>query len=72
MVILEITNQEFNEGEPGVLGVFIDTEAKRVVDVIAARTVRTLNDTISNFDENPQRLIFGGETVKDYDGRTRR
>lgn len=42
MVILEITNQEFNEGEPGVLGVFIDTEAKRVVDVIAARTVRTL------------------------------
>ncbi|OHV81117.1 MlaD family protein [Rhizobium sp. LCM 4573] len=36
------------------------------------RTVRTLNDTISNFDENPQRLIFGGETVKEYDGRTRR
>ncbi len=36
------------------------------------RTVRSLNDTISNFDENPQRLIFGGETVKQYDGRTRR
>jgi phospholipid/cholesterol/gamma-HCH transport system substrate-binding protein len=36
------------------------------------QTVRTLNDTISNFDENPQRLIFGGETVKQYDGRTRR
>ena len=36
------------------------------------RTVRSLNETISNFDENPQRLIFGGETVKQYDGRTRR
>ncbi len=36
------------------------------------RTVRSLNDTISNFDENPQRIIFGGETVKQYDGRTRR
>ena len=36
------------------------------------RTVRSLDDTITNFDENPQRLIFGGETVKQYDGRTRR
>ncbi len=36
------------------------------------RTVRTLDNTITNFDENPQRLIFGGETVKQYDGRTRR
>jgi phospholipid/cholesterol/gamma-HCH transport system substrate-binding protein len=36
------------------------------------RTVGTLNQTIENFDENPQRLIFGGETVKEYDGRTRR
>ena len=36
------------------------------------RTVENLNDTISNFDQNPQRLIFGGETVKEYDGRTRR
>ncbi len=36
------------------------------------RTVQNLNDAISNFDRNPQRLIFGGDTVKQYDGRTRR
>ncbi|WJH40136.1 MCE family protein [Aliirhizobium terrae] len=36
------------------------------------RTVDNLNQTITNFDDNPQRLIFGGETVKEYDGRTRR
>ncbi|WP_313616943.1 MlaD family protein [Agrobacterium sp.] len=36
------------------------------------RTVDQLNNTIMNFDRNPQRLIFGGETVKQYDGRTRR
>ncbi|WP_377289018.1 MlaD family protein [Rhizobium sp. SG2393] len=36
------------------------------------RTMRTLQDTISTFDKDPQRLIFGGETVKQYDGRTRR
>jgi phospholipid/cholesterol/gamma-HCH transport system substrate-binding protein len=35
-------------------------------------TVRGLNDAITNFDQNPQRLIFGGDTVKEYDGRTRR
>ncbi|PZM13100.1 MlaD family protein [Rhizobium tubonense] len=35
------------------------------------RTVQNLNDTISNFDRNPQRLLFGGDTVKQYDGRTR-
>lgn len=35
-------------------------------------TVNNLNDTITNFDRNPQRLIFGGDTVKQYDGRTRR
>jgi phospholipid/cholesterol/gamma-HCH transport system substrate-binding protein len=35
-------------------------------------TIQNLNDTISNFDRNPQRLIFGGENVKQYDGRTRR
>lgn len=34
--------------------------------------VRNLNDAISNFDSNPQRLLFGGDTVKQYDGRTRR
>jgi phospholipid/cholesterol/gamma-HCH transport system substrate-binding protein len=36
------------------------------------RTMQNLNDTISNFDRNPQRLIFGGDTVKQYDGRSRR
>lgn len=35
-------------------------------------TVRNLNDAISNFDNDPQRLLFGGDTVKQYDGRTRR
>jgi phospholipid/cholesterol/gamma-HCH transport system substrate-binding protein len=35
-------------------------------------TIQNLNDTISNFDRNPQRLIFGGENVKQYDGRMRR
>ncbi|MCY1668872.1 MlaD family protein [Rhizobium sp. SL86] len=36
------------------------------------QAVDNLNRTITNFDQNPQRLIFGGETVKEYDGRTRR
>jgi phospholipid/cholesterol/gamma-HCH transport system substrate-binding protein len=35
-------------------------------------TVQNLNDAISNFDRNPQRLIFGGDTVKQTDGRSRR
>jgi phospholipid/cholesterol/gamma-HCH transport system substrate-binding protein len=34
-------------------------------------TVDNLNSTITNFDRNPQRLIFGGDTVKTYDGRAR-
>ncbi|GEO83144.1 MULTISPECIES: MCE family protein [Alphaproteobacteria] len=36
------------------------------------QTVRGLNDAITNFDQNPQRLLFGGENVKQYDGRMRR
>ena len=36
------------------------------------RTVQNLDTTISTFDRDPQRLLFGGETVKQYDGRTRR
>lgn len=36
------------------------------------QAVQDLNQTIDNFDRNPQRLIFGGETVKQYDGRVRR
>ncbi|SMC80874.1 MlaD family protein [Rhizobium sp. RU36D] len=35
-------------------------------------TVRSLNDAISNFDRDPQRLLFGGDSVKEYDGRVRR
>ncbi|MDR6669536.1 MlaD family protein [Rhizobium sp. 1399] len=35
-------------------------------------TANNLNNAISNFDQNPQRIIFGGPTVKQYDGRTRR
>lgn len=36
------------------------------------RTMQSLDATVSNFDRNPQRLLFGGETVKQYDGRARR
>lgn len=36
------------------------------------RTVDNLNRAITNFDNDPQRLIFGGDEVKTYDGRTRR
>lgn len=36
------------------------------------RTVNTLDTTIETFDKDPQRLLFGGETVKQYDGRNRR
>lgn len=36
------------------------------------QTVQSLQNTISDFDKNPSRLLFGGETVKQYDGRTRR
>jgi phospholipid/cholesterol/gamma-HCH transport system substrate-binding protein len=36
------------------------------------RAVQTLDNTISTFDRDPQRLLFGGETVKQYDGRARR
>lgn len=35
-------------------------------------TVRSLDDAIGNFDRDPQRLLFGGDTIKQYDGRTRR
>ena len=31
-----------------------------------------LDSAISGFERNPQRLLFGGDTVKQYDGRTRR
>ena len=35
-------------------------------------TMRNLDSAISRFDSNPQRLIFGGEEVKEFDGRVRR
>ena len=35
------------------------------------RTVENLNDAISNFDRDPQRLIFGGDSVKTFNGRNR-
>ncbi len=35
------------------------------------RTVNNLNSAISGFERDPRRLLFGGETVKQYDGRTR-
>jgi phospholipid/cholesterol/gamma-HCH transport system substrate-binding protein len=34
--------------------------------------MNTLNQAISRLDQNPQRLLFGGEEVKQYNGRTRR
>ena len=36
------------------------------------RTMQTLNNAISRLDQNPQRLLFGGEEVKEYNGRVRR
>ncbi|MCM2293718.1 MCE family protein [Allorhizobium sp. BGMRC 0089] len=36
------------------------------------QTVRNLDDTITNLNRDPQRLIFGGDNVKQYDGRMRR
>ncbi|MEW9615144.1 MlaD family protein [Shinella sp. S4-D37] len=36
------------------------------------RTIQNLDGAISGFERNPQRLLFGGETVKQYDGRNRR
>lgn len=36
------------------------------------RTMRNLDQAISRFDNNPQRLIFGGQDVKEFDGRVRR
>lgn len=35
-------------------------------------TMRGLNEAITNFDKDPQRLLFGGDQVKEYDGRMRR
>ncbi|MDR6758370.1 phospholipid/cholesterol/gamma-HCH transport system substrate-binding protein [Mycoplana sp. BE70] len=47
----------------------------RDVEALVGETrqaVQSLQGTISNFDKNPSRLLFGGDTVKTYDGRARR
>ncbi|MBD9372587.1 MCE family protein [Rhizobium sp. ARZ01] len=47
----------------------------RDVEALVGETrqaVQSLQSTISSFDKNPSRLLFGGETVKTYDGRARR
>ena len=36
------------------------------------RTMQSLNNAISRFDNDPQRLLFGGQDVKEFDGRVRR
>lgn len=36
------------------------------------RAMQNLDHAISRFDNNPQRLIFGGDDVKEFDGRVRR
>ncbi|KGF66691.1 organic solvent ABC transporter substrate-binding protein [Hoeflea sp. BAL378] len=38
----------------------------------ARRSIQRIERSISTIEQDPQRLIFGGETVKQYDGRTRR
>lgn len=56
------------------LGRFSGTGLRDLQSLITdtRRTMQNLDSTINNFDRNPQRLLFGGETVKQYDGRTRR
>jgi phospholipid/cholesterol/gamma-HCH transport system substrate-binding protein len=36
------------------------------------RTMQTLNNAISRLDNDPQRLLFGGQDVKEFNGRVRR
>lgn len=38
----------------------------------ARRSIQRIEQSISSIEQDPQRLIFGGDTVKQYDGRTRR
>ncbi|AKI00265.1 ABC-type transport system involved in resistance to organic solvents, periplasmic component [Hoeflea sp. IMCC20628] len=38
----------------------------------ARRSIERIERSISSIEQDPQRLIFGGDTVKQYDGRTRR
>ncbi|MAU94550.1 MAG: hypothetical protein CMP81_01485 [Fulvimarina sp.] len=36
------------------------------------RTVGRIDDAVSDFSNNPSRIIYGGDEVKQYDGRNRR
>ena len=36
------------------------------------RTMRQLEESLETFEKDPQRLLFGGDQVKTYNGRTRR
>ncbi|OCW57978.1 MlaD family protein [Hoeflea olei] len=38
----------------------------------ARRSIQRIERSISTIEKDPQRLLFGGDTVKEYDGRTRR
>ncbi|MCY0147299.1 MCE family protein [Hoeflea sp. G2-23] len=38
----------------------------------ARRSIERIERSISSIEQDPQRLIFGGDSVKQYDGRTRR
>ncbi|MBC7283046.1 MlaD family protein [Hoeflea sp.] len=38
----------------------------------ARRSIQRIERSISTIEQDPQRLIFGGDAVKQYDGRTRR
>lgn len=38
----------------------------------ARRSIQRIEQSITSIERDPQRLLFGGETVKQYDGRTRR
>ncbi|WP_422370429.1 MlaD family protein [Hoeflea sp.] len=38
----------------------------------ARRSIQRIEQSITSIERDPQRLLFGGETVKQYDGRNRR
>ena len=38
----------------------------------ARRSINRIESSISSIERDPSRVIFGGDTVKQYDGRTRR
>ncbi|WAP68804.1 MlaD family protein [Jiella pelagia] len=37
-----------------------------------SRTVDRIDDAVADFSTNPSRILYGGDDVKQYDGRTRR